>query len=490
MPRTVFRNGQAFVVPDEWDEPAVSQAIIEGASDELLAVDPALYDAEQMSPELFREWAENTSPLMAGLIEMRSFIGDRLPDNQYTRPATGPMRQALREAHPVATGIGGAYFPIAGALAAPASAPIQGAVAGGLEAAKYFNAGTDLMSIGKETLWGYGGQKLGDMAERVVRGAAAVATANKVGKPLVTQSRTARAMSETSLGRGVIERANQKLLFRKLGQVFGIDDMQKIGADEFAEGFENIGKLYDDALNISTKPNTAGAVKRLQQIEGQVPNRAALIKALQAADDPASARAAHRALRDTARKMRNNPLSQGFTDELDDVIGIYNQSLEAAGADLTLLNTANQRFKLWANVLESPDAWIDEVINPRALLKKMGRDTYKGFGRTVKMGRKQSLDPAVADFLDTVEPLARDVLPFGRSGTAERLLPWLSGGGVAGVALGTGDPVLTTAAAVGIPAVSELAGLASVGQKSGIPGKAAVAGLQALDEYIEGNNDK
>lgn len=437
-------------------------------------------------PDDMAQFGEDLNPILAGMMETRQFVLDRLPD----AVKVGPLREApagtmesIREASPWATGIGGAAPYVAAAMMAPGTMAAQGGVGAVLEGLKAFGSGTTLKDIALQTGLAAGGQGLSNMATRVMSGAARVAKAARGGKVLTTTSQPARIVAETGLGRGKIEAVNQKNLVSRFGKILGIDDLKTLDRNALAKGADNIGKLYDDALKVKGPVDVTEAAVLLDEIPPElVPGKRALMSSLyKLADDGSNLRGTHRALRDTIAKMRKSPTSAGFADEAEAALLSLDKAAGQAGADIGALKAAGQRWKILKTADEIPDAWIGGKINPRTWANRLGRENFKGFGTSIKRGnavQEERLLPEVSSFVDDVLALGADPRAVGRSGTAESIASTIATGG-AGAGIALGDPKMLAGAAALYGVMPPLAGLASVGVPVRPVGKIASGLLQS-----------
>jgi hypothetical protein len=432
-------------------------------------------------PDDAADFGQSLSPLMSGMLASREYIIDRLPDAMKQgifRPLPSEIRQASAEANPAATTIGGMAAPVAAGLLAPGKIGYQALTAGLLEAAR---EGSDWQSIRTEAAYAGLGQGVGDFASRVASGIARGVKAAAGKQVLTTTSQPLRMVAETGLARGVIDDLNQKTLLSKLGKVFGIDDMTELGSAQLAQAADNIGLVYDDALDFAGVPDLSQAKALIDNIDPKVlPGKARLLKQLDMATDPDAFRAAHRELRDLVPKLRQSQLPL-IADEAALAVDAMDSAGAAAGADMSLLKEANQRWKLFRTIEETPEAWIDGTLNARGLAVKMGRETSKGFGTSLKRG-KQNITGTVQAFADDVMKLAADRPARGNSGTAER---FITGAGVVGggsaLLSGSIDPATAGAALIGYGVIPPMAAAASVGEATPIVGK-ALAASRTLDD--------
>lgn len=437
-------------------------------------------------PDDMAQFAEDLNPILAGMLETRQFVLDRLPESWKTgalRELPQGTMQAVRKASPVSTTIGGAAPYVGAAMMAPGTIPAQAAVGAGLEGLKAFGKGTTLQDVAIQGGLGAAGQGLSNMATRVISGAGKLMAARRGGKVLTTTSQPARVLAETGLGRGKIEAVNQKNLVQRLGRILGLDDLQTLDRSALAQGEKFIGGLYDDALKVNSPVDVTEAAVLLDEIPPELmPGKRALMSSLyKLADDGSNLRGVHRALRDTIAKMRKSPTAAGFADVAEEGLKSLDQAAGAAGADIGALKAAGQRWKILKTVDEISDAWIGGKINPKTFANRLGRESFKGFGTSIKRGGQvmdERLLPEIGSFVDDLLALAADPRAVGRPGTAESLATWLtSGAGGAGVALG--DPKLLAGAAAMYGIIPPLAGLASIGQPARAVGKAASGLLQA-----------
>ena len=307
------------------------------------------------------------------------------------------------------------------------------------------------------------------------------------GPALRTTSPTLRIVSETGLGRGRVEAINQTSLLRRLGQVFGIDDMKSLGPAQLAGAADNIGGQFDEALKITQPIDLTDVNTALRELPpSNFPGRKAILQQvdnLHATDNSKALRGLHRALRDKAAVMKRNPVLAGFDDQLDNAVGLLDDAATRAGADTGKLREAGQRWKVLKTIEETPEAWIDGRINPRQLATKFGRENVKGFGTALKRGKTDKLAQPVQGFLDDVMNLADDVRVVGRSGTPEGLV---AGGGAiaggAGLMSGAIDPATAGAGLVAYGLIPPLAGAASVGEAAPLVGKALAASRVLADD--------
>jgi hypothetical protein len=413
--------------------------------------------------EAYAQWAENLSPAMAGLLEMRTFIGERIPESirpDFARPENPAMQEARREAHPIASGAGGMYFPMATAVAAGSGLVAQAATAGAL---KYAQEGSTPTEAGLDALIAAGGQKVGDMAGRVLSGAARYVAATKAGgQVLKTTSDALRGLSETTMGRGLIDQVNQKALMAKFGKVIGIDGLEEVNKKTLSQGQANIGKLYDKALEVDGPFDLTDVGVMIDDIP-VLSGKKEMLDLVSRAEkgNQQAVRLLHKKLREKA----NNPALAAMKDELDAALRGFENSASTAGADIPLLKMANQRFKVLRTIDETPDAWIDGILNPRQLTSKFGRENKKGFGRAVKRENGGLIDD-VTDFTDSLFDLATEAKVLNPSGT---------GKAVAQFGLDVGLPALGAqqagvggfgAAVLAGKALKEGAALASIGSKN------------------------
>lgn len=444
----------------------------------------------------FEAYGEDMGPIMAGLVNMRQYILDRLPEGAKTgalRELPGGAIEGVQQARPVSSAIGQAFFPIAAGMAVPGAGvggiAAQGAVQGGLEALRQDST---LGDIGTATAFGAGGQALGNMATRVATGIARGVQASRGGKALTTTSKGARLAAETGLGRGLVDDINQKLLLKKVGNVLGIQNLKKLTRKSLGDGAKNIGKIYDDALRTTSPVDVTESFVQLSDLPPTaVPGRNKLIELFNKVDadpgNPTALRALHRALRDTRAKMNSNPLTQSWVDDMDDVLGLLDDAAATAGADTGMLQVANQRWKVLKTLEETPDAWVRGRLNPGTLANKLGRDSFKGFGSAIKRGNTAAkLEPTTAAFVDDVLNLAEDIAPVGSSGTAERLIT--GGGALAGgsaLLSGAIDPVTAGLGLAAYGIVPPIAAAASVGRPI-----AAIGGAIAGATAPQGSDEK
>jgi hypothetical protein len=434
-------------------------------------------------PDDAADFGRELSPIMAGLLQSREYIIDRLPDamkHGVFRPLPEDIRQGVSEAQPIASAIGENIFPVAASLAAPGKIPAQALLSGVLEATR---EGSDWRSIGTQAGLAGLGQGLGNATTRVMSGIARGVKAATQKSILPTTSRSARLVAETGLARGVIDKINQSALLNKLGKVFGIGDMVELGPQQLAQAADNIGQIYDDALDLTDTPDLSAVRGIIEGLDPSVlPGKARLLEQVDMATTPQGYRALHRTMRDLVPKLNQSQLPL-VADEVAVAVGKLDDAGIAAGADPALMREAGQRWKVLRNIEAVPEAWQDGVLSAKKLATRFGAENYKGFGTRLKRGTL-NVTGDVDDFLESVLTLAKDKAPVGSSGTAERGI--VTGGSIlggAGALSGAIDPATLGAGMVAYGVVPPLAAAASVGDAlpgvgKGIAAAATIAGRE------------
>ncbi len=413
----------------------------------------------------FSAYTEDLDPVSRTALSMTDYVMQRLPGMSGM---PDDYRGQMAKDNPVETAVGQMAVPLTASLAGGSSIPVQALIAGSLEALK--GGDTTALEVGKEASKAALFQGAGNLLSRVVTGIGAINQARKGVTPATTTSQPLRIASETGLGRGLVDKANQAGLFKKFGRVFGVDDLSKgslESGEALAKAETNIGKLYDDALTLTDDIDVTDAAAALDDLPVAVPggkNISATLEKLNGTSDGATLRTAHRALRDSVAKMRNNPTLAAFTDDVEAVLRRVERSAAKAGANIDDLGVANQKWKVLRTLDEIPEVWQQGVLNPKTLATKLGRENYKGFGRAIKRG-KSPLDGDVDDLISSIKTLAGDPRAVGRSGTPEGLLA--GGGGIlagGGLLSGAVDPVTAGGALAAYGIVPPVAAAASVGK--------------------------
>jgi len=472
MAETRTIDGVRFMVPDGMtDDQVRAWAAQSGAAELQQNPPPAETGGEQ-----WQQWAQGLSPLMAGIMEMRQFVTERIPPSirtESTQPMPPEAMAALRGESPVSTALCGAYFPMATALAAPGKIIPQALVAGGLE---YAREGATAGDAAKQAGLAGGLQFAGNSLTRVASGIAKGVRAYMGGPAPVSNNQALRIIAETGFGRGQIAELQQRSLRASLGRVFGIRNMDELTGTQLQQAADNIGKMFDDALSLTDNIDTKPMMRELSQIPDSIfPRKKAVLEAAQRLDGTTNSealRGLHRTLRDLGAKMRRNPLAASWDDVADDALTLLDDAASNAGANVDQLGSAAQRWKVLKNIEELAPAWKRGEIAPDQLLTRLGRENYKGFGTTLKRGQTGRLDPDVGGFLDDVMAMAQDIRPVGRSGTPEALIGTggLMGGG-AGLMTGAIDPATAGAGVLAYGAVPPLAAAASIGNPAPIVGQ-------------------
>jgi hypothetical protein len=243
--------------------------------------------------------------------------------------------------------------------------------------------------------------------------------------------------------------------------VLGIDGLDEINKKTLSQGQANISKLYDDALQIDGPFDLTDVGTMIDDIP-VLSGKKDLMDLVSRAEkgNQQAVRMLHKKLREKA----NNPALAAIKDELDTALLGFEKAASTAGADIPLLRQANQRFKVLRTIDETPDAWIDGILNPRQLATKFGRESKKGFGRGVKRENGGLIDD-VTDFTDSLLDLASEAKLINPSGTGKAVTQFGLDVGLPALGAQQGGAAGFGAAVLAGKALKEGAALASIGSK-------------------------
>ena len=251
----------------------------------------------------------------------------------------------------------------------------------------------------------------------------------------------------------------QQIMKRLSARVFGFGGM----ADKFDtidDAFLQQARTVVDAtyrLGAPSDDVSIAAVKRVlgELPEGIDPRPADFLRLYQNADTiPASAwQGVQRTLRDVRATVARNPLYSGWTGKVDEAIGALDEAAELAGGDKFILGVANQRYK-YLSTLEEVNAVVEAGELPAGeLVRKLGRDGFKGYGRRAVAEGSETMLPEIADVLDAAKQISKfNRATAGGSPTAGRLA----------VAKPVGDALNKLATGNPVAAIGNLAKAASV----------------------------
>ena len=331
--------------------------------------------AELRDPVSMQQWSDELSPVMSGLLEMRQYIADRLPDGMLRDLPEGAL-EASREENPVGSAIGQAYFPVAAGLATPGRMVAQGAVAGGLEAMRMVGGEGSLQETAGEAGKAALATGVFNLGARVATGSYNAYRAYKTGQALRNTSPVARTISELGVGRGMVDNLNQFALRQRLGRILGVGSIKEITPDVLQRASGNFTRGYNRVLSLTDNVDTAAVQRAVDAVDKNFPGRKALmeqIAKLNGTSDSVGLRALHRTMRETLGKMRKTPELAAWADEFEKGVTALDDAAIQAGVDPQALGVINQRYKIFKTIEETPDAWIGGRLNPRQLSGKFGR---------------------------------------------------------------------------------------------------------------------
>jgi len=471
MARFQLKSGQAIDIPASITTKGGRQdyAMQRGATPEEVGLTAEIPDAGGTTNQVFTG--------------MGKFLADRgihMPgtDTRIEAPDTAAAMVGAA-ALPVAAGAGLAMIP--GAQGLGAQIALQGAGAAALEFAR---EGSDAQSTAVHGVLGGGGALAGQILARAGSGALTRFTANRAGRPIAfpkgNRGTIFESMGRFSQGAGGLNsavRAQVSAINRAAGRVFGLADDASREIDEvFLQGArQNVNMLYR-AAQPTAPVNVAKSRALLGDLQRRGVQSAKLDKLMAMSDDvidPREFQSFHRTMRDISSELKHDTVYRGLAEYVDDAVSLADDAAALAGGDRALLGAANQKFKLLATLEEINTVVEAGEIPAGELVRKMGRDGFKGFGkRLVAEGTgRERLLPEIAELLDmgkTIADFTRRTA--GGSATAGRtagIAPIFSAAG----AFVRGSP-LEAAAGLTSAAAMRLPGLASIGS----PGAGAIGG--------------
>ena len=421
-------------------------------------------------------------------------------------------------------GRGGAFAPT---LLAPTArltgAVVQGGISGALELARQNAAGQDIdpTAAGQQAAFTAGLQSVFNGVGRVMNGISRRVNARARREPISLPRRPGPS--------GEAERFASNIggFVRGSGALRGIETAQR-RANNFAWGkamgfstrdARRIARLDEETLGRArafidrtydaaspTSPVAIGSVDEILQglkadglPDAGVNNLIRLFKD-KTHIDAGQWQGVQRTLRDIASRVRRNPTFSGLGDDVTKAINQLDEAAQASGGDADLLRLANHRYKLLANTEELTDLLLTgQIPLGSELLRKLTRESFKGFGRRGTLEGTSKLDPDLENFIDVQREIAKFAKETaGGSPTAGRLasqgaatqagVAALSGeisSGTAAlkIALRLGLPPILAAAAIGEASTTILRGVGSTAAQA-IPKRGFDPGAEADDKSI------
>lgn len=375
------------------------------------------------------------------------WLADRIPGMDNSAPYPPGLGSA----------IGQAAIPFLASLAVPGSGAVgiasQGALAGGLEAARKGATGADIASQGA---FAAGGTALGNLASRVVTGITTLGKAAANRQVVQRTSDTLRMAAEGTGGGRLVDAVNR----RAVNSAAAASIYQKadnLSSDVLGQAADDIGRLFDQASPKSYNPDPAKQI--IDAIpDASLPGKKRLLELLGRSDAYTQT---HRVLRDLERNMSRNPQLSAWAPEVDAARQALEQS--GQGADQALLTRAREGWKN-LRILEG----IREVVDTGNLPATRGAGAFSsettGYGTSYKRGTTAGTQPETQDLITKLKTLAANKAA-PTSGTAERAVATVGVAGIlAAVASGEMKPEdaakLIAAAAVVSPSIAA----ASVGR--------------------------
>ena len=438
---------------------------------------------------------------------MQALIGAGQTASDLFETLQSPIRAPEGAASQIGQGV--AFAPT---LLAPTArltgAAIQGAISGGLSLARQNAAGQgiDPREAGREAAFTAGLQSVFNGVGRVMNGISRRINARARRDPISLPRRPGPSQEAERFAENIggfvrgsgalrgIETAQRRANNFAWGKAMGFPtrDARRIAnldAETLGRARAIIDRGYDAAAPTQAVP--IGAVDDiLKELKASglpdsgVNNLLRLFKGKKdGMIDPSEWQGVQRTLRDVAARVRRNPTFSGLSDDITKAIDELDQAAIAAGGDLDILRQANHRYKLLANTEELTDLMLTgQIPLGSELLRKLTRESFKGFGRRGTLEGTLKVDPDMQRFIDVQREVAKFAKETaGGSPTAGRLasqgaatqagIAALSGEMSSGQAamkimLRLGLPPILAAAAIGEAGTQVLRGLGSTGAQA------------------------
>lgn len=448
----------------------------------------------------------SVNPIYDFMAGASGYIFDRIPGMQGAFPEPpDTLSAALGEAAtPIAVGTGVGVLTGGSSLLPQMLA--QGGAGALLEASRGDATGRDIGTAGALSFFGTGASNL------VLRGAgsflrsAGNATRRAVGaealRPMVMFADDLRGGMVNSLARarsgaGAFNFAlknNLKALNERVARVFEFGGREARRVRELDEGFLREARSVVNRNYKNARPTETFDAGKVRELIDQIPTDRTpkTAQALRMIDDwedgtlpPEQWQPLQRTLRDAAADLRGAPDGRAWAPVADDALDALDAAAGRAGGNRELLGQANQQYKLLATLEEINAVTEAGELPAGQLVRLMGRDNYKGFGRrAIAEGLPDNIMPEIKELLAAAKEsarFARDIAggsatqgrdaTFGAAQTSIQglLSGRLTGGQAAVQAAGglatpligrattvTGNPLITGAAGATGQAINEL----------------------------------
>ena len=435
--------------------------------------------ASAESVGLTQQQAETGGAFNEFLIGAGETLSDLIPGLRNDIRAPDTLAANVGRVAPVAAaGIGAGFAVPLGVGAVAAQAGIAGAFGTGRELAKAERTGEqfNLINVITDSAIAAATQGAFNVASRFVSGARrtgqAAATRQPIGFPRGAgggpPGNLATGTGRLVRGGGgldIADAVNRRAVNFAGARALGLPDDIARGVRAFGEDTLTEARKFLNIRYAGAAPTEAVAVGNAKEILNEVveaglrdPDIASVLRVIGESNFiPANAwQGIQRALRDAASATRRNPSFAPWARRVDDAISALDEGAAAAGGNKALLTEANQQYKLLATFEETAALVETGQIPAGQVLRALGRDTFKGFGRRALAEGGEAakgINPAIRDFINVLKPVAKFTRESaGGSATAGRLLRFGGGGGAGvGAVVGGGVP----GAAIGL-----LAGLA------------------------------
>ena len=474
--------------------------------------------ASAESVGLTQQQAETGGAFNEFLIGAGETLSDLIPGlrNDIRAPNTFAA-DVGRVAPAVVGGVAAGFAAPAGIAAVLAQGGVAGAFATGRELAQAERTGErfDVVDVITDSAIAAATQGVFNVASRFISGAArtgqAAATRQPIGFPRGAgggpPGNLATGAAKLVRGGGgmdVADAVNRRAVNFAGARALGLPDdiargVKELGEETLTEARKFLNIRY--AAAAPTEPVAIGEARALlnEVVEAGLrdPNIDDVLRVIGDADTiPANAwQGIQRALRDASSATRKNPSFAPWARRVDDAISVLDESAAAAGGNKALLTQANQQYKLLATFEETAALVETGQIPAGQVLRSLGRDTFKGFGRRALAEGGEAakgIDPAIRDFINVLKPVARFTRESaGGSATAGRLLRFGGGGGAGvGAVVGGGVPGAAIGLLTGL-ALPPALGTAALGAGGGVLSRfAGPAAAQSAGRFLGPDDDE
>ena len=417
------------------------------ANEDLLAILEAELDSRAETGGPPREVAEGTLPSGGRAFDfgagLAKFFFDRAPGmgGAFPDPADTFAATAGNLAAPIVAG--GALGVATGGQSLLLQMLAQGGLSAGIEGLRSEATPGDVGVAGTLGTLGTGvGGFAARVATSIARGAGNLATRAAGAqslRPVIDFADDLRggfinSIARARSGAGAFNFAlknNVKAMNERVARVFEFTDQAARRVTELGDDFLRTARAAVNRNYKNAEPTGPVNVAAVRETVERIPARLTpgVKDTLNMIDDyagepiPATAwQPLQRLLRDTAGDLRGAPDGRAWARVADEAIDQLDASAALSGGNKALLGRANQQFKLLAT-LEEVNAVIEAGEIPAGqLVRLMGRNNFKGFGRrAIAEGLPKGIMPEIAEVLRAGKQMAkfsRDIA--GGSATAGR----------------------------------------------------------------------